>query len=280
MSAVKSNEEQIAYWNGRAGASWTDLADRTDAMLAPTDDALLEAAQLTEGERVLDVGCGCGATSLRAVKLVAPAGAIVGVDVSEPMLGRARVRAAGHPELSFRLEDAATATFDAPFDIAISRFGVMFFEDPVAAFTNVRAALVEDVGRLAFVCWQHPSKNAWVGVPMDAARPFVPEVAPPAPGTPGPFAFADRGRVETILAEAGFVDVAIEARVSPLSMGNDPEDLLVQLSRIGPLARVIADVPADVGRRALEAARDAIVAQASDGLALEGAYWVVRARRG
>jgi len=277
--ATSGNDEQIAYWNGRAGAAWAELSDRTDAMLAPADDALFEAASLGEGQRVLDVGCGCGATSLRAVRLVAPAGAVVGVDVSEPMLALARARSAQHPELSFLLSDATTARFEDPFDVVISRFGVMFFEDPVLAFTNLRGALVPG-GRVAFVCWQHPSENEWVTVPMAAARALLPDVAAPAPGTPGPFAFADADRLRAILENAGFVDVAIAPRRSPLSMGDDADDVLLQLRRIGPLARAIADVSEDVATRALSSARDAVMARAGDGPPrLAGAYWLVTAVR-
>lgn len=272
--------EQIAYWNGRAGAAWTDLHTRTDEMLAPTSKVLLEGARLQPGERVLDVGCGCGDTTLRAGDAVGPGGSVVGLDVSEPMLATARERAVGHPQLDFRLEDAATARFEVPFDVAISRFGVMFFGEPAAAFTSIARSLRAGA-RIVFVCWQHPSENEWVTVPMIAAKPFVPEAVTPAPGTPGPFAFADRARVQSILEAAGFTNVTIDSHQAPLSMGRDPDDVLLQLGKIGPLARAAADVGPEEAAKALGSARDAIVARSPAGpYTLGGAFWLVAARRG
>ena len=271
--------EQIASWNGRAGAAWNELHTRTDEMLAPTSKVLMEGACLQPGERVLDVGCGCGDTTLRAGDAVGTHGAVVGLDVSEPMLATAKERAAGRPNLDFRLDDAATARFEVPFDVAISRFGVMFFGDPAAAFTNLAGAL-RDGARIVFVCWQQPSENEWVTVPMSAAKPFVPETATPAPGAPGPFAFADRARVQSILETAGFTDVTIESHRAPMSMGRDPDDVLLQLGKIGPLARAAAELTPDQAASALGAARDAIVARSPAGpYALGGAFWLVSARR-
>lgn len=275
---ASANADQIAYWNGRAGAAWTDLHDRTDEMFLPITAALMDAARLRPGERVLDVGCGCGDTTLRAAAALGPGGAVVGIDVSEPMLAQARARGAGHANASFRLEDAATARFDPPFDAGISRFGVMFFNDPIAAFRNIGQSL-RPGGRIVFVCWQHPKENEWVSVPMRAAKPFIPDVAPPTPGTPGPFAFAERSRVEEILVGSGFVDVDISPRQDRLSMGRDADDALAQLRRIGPLARAVVEVAPEVGERALAAARDAVVSQAGEGLTLTGATWLVTACR-
>ncbi len=278
MNDSSANAEQIAYWNGRAGASWTDLHDRTDEMFTPITAALMTAVALGPGEHVLDVGCGCGETTLCASDAVGPAGSVVGLDVSEPMLGRAKMRSAGRTNVEWRLEDAARAAFTRPFDAIVSRFGVMFFTDPVAAFGNLRAALAPG-GRIVFVCWQDVTANDWAVVPSRAARPFLGDPAPSIPGAPGPFAFADRDRLTGILQDAGFVDVAIAPRTTPLPMGRDPDDALAQLARIGPLARAVAELDPDVARRALEAARDEVVARAAGGpLELGGAYWLVSAR--
>lgn len=273
------NSEQIAYWNGRAGASWSDLHDRTDKMFVGLTPRLMEAARLRAGARVLDVGCGCGGTTLLAAGEVGSTGSVVGLDVSEPMLAQARRRGEGRENITWRLEDAAIASFDAPFEVVMSRFGIMFFTDPEAAFRNLAAALIPG-GRVVFLCWQHPKANEWVTVPMQAARAFLPETEPPAPGTPGPFAFADDRRIAGILGAAGLEDIDIAPHTAPLIMGRDRDDVLHQLSMLGPLARAVAEVEPSIGQRALEAARDAVVAQAAPGtFALRSAFWLVSARR-
>ena len=196
-----SNAEQIEFWNGDAGASWAKRQRRMDALLAPISSAVIEFAHCGAGDHVLDVGCGCGDTSLR----LARSGAMVtGIDISKPMLARARERTREeHRDVTFVLADAATATLASDYSLLFSRFGVMFFAAPSAAFGNLRGALRAN-GRMCFVCWQPPQLNPWILLPMLAARPHLAPQPTLDPHAPGPFAFADASRVEGILRRAGF----------------------------------------------------------------------------
>ena len=155
-----SNQEQIDYWNGNAGTTWVDSQERMDKMLAPLTSPLLARANAAPGERILDVGCGCGDTSLQ---LAASGASVWGVDISKPMLERAAARAQlmSQANTHFSVADAATADLPAEHDLVFSRFGVMFFSDPVAAFANLYGSLKPN-GRLCFLCWQPPRNNPWM----------------------------------------------------------------------------------------------------------------------
>src|SRR5258705_5710546 len=204
MESSGPNAEQIAYWNER-GKQWVAVNDMLDAMIGPLGRHALDRARVAPGEAVLDVGCGCGDTTLELARRVGPSGRVLGVDISAPMLGRARerARAAGATHVIFEQADAQTHAFTAAsFDLILLRFRVMFFVDPTAAFANLRPAL-RSGGRLTFVCWQGFPKNPWMAVPLMAAMPHIKLPTPPAPDAPGPFAFGDDGRVRTILADAG-----------------------------------------------------------------------------
>ena len=273
------NAAQIEQWNGPGGAAWTALQARMDAQFEHITPALMAAAALRPGERVLDVGCGTGETSLLAADAVGPSGSVVGVDISAPMLGLARERAGARPNVSFRLEDASSARFEAPFDVVLSRFGVMFFADPVAAFASLARALAPG-GRIVFVCWQDLAKNDFMTVPMRAAAPFLPPPAPVDPLAPGPGAFAAKDRVEAILGAAGLVDVALEPRDLPMPLGTGVEDAMVTVERIGPLARALAQAETGTREGALGAVRDALRQRFPTGpIVLSGHVWIVRARR-
>jgi SAM-dependent methyltransferase len=213
---TSSNADQIDFWNGDAGAMWAKRQDRMDALLAPITDGVMKACDVGRGDRVLDVGCGCGDTTLR----LAHRGAVAtGVDVSKPMLARARDRAAAAGlDISFLLGDAAATRFERTFDALFSRFGVMFFADPTAAFANLRSAL-RDHGRLCFVCWQAAPLNPWIALPFGAAQPLLPPQPPVDPRAPGPFAFAERDHVERILTAAGFPNVSIDPLTTELVLG-------------------------------------------------------------
>ncbi|MDF2901645.1 MAG: SAM-dependent methyltransferase, partial [Phenylobacterium sp.] len=191
-----ANADQIAYWNNAAGETWAALQDRLDRQIEPLGLRAIEAGAPQPGERVLDIGCGCGQTSFELARRVGPSGRVLGVDISAPMLEVARQRAAGAAaNVSFIEADAQTHAFqNGGFDLAISRFGVMFFDDPTAAFRNIGAAL-RPGGRLSFVCWRPMLENAWMATPLFAAMPLLPPLPPPDPAAPGPFAFADPERV-------------------------------------------------------------------------------------
>ena len=272
------NDAQIEFWNGSGGETWVRAQARLDAMLAPISDAVLDHAGALDGRRILDVGCGCGATSLEAVARGATH--VRGVDVSAPMLELARTRADGDARLEFSVADVATAEFAADRDLILSRFGVMFFADPVAAFANLRTALTDD-GRLCFVCWQAPRANAWVSVVGAAVQPFLPTPdVPPDPKAPGPFAFADPAYVEGLLTEAGFSDVALTAFETPLRLAGDLDGAIEFQGQVGPVARVLAELEDEARAEAIAAARAALEPHLGpDGLHLGAACWLVSAAR-
>lgn len=235
-----NNEDQIDYWNGPAGQKWVDQSDRLDAMLRPFAERLIAQAAIGAGERALDIGCGAGALTLMATQ-AAGAGAL-GVDVSEPLLALARRRAA-EANLPAQFEHADASAFLAaePADLVISRFGVMFFAEPAAAFANIRRS-VRPGGRMVFICWQALQANDWAFAPLQAALPFLSEPPAPAdPTAPGPFAFQDRDRVATILAEAGWSDVTIDPVEGDLTLpGEDVETSAEFMMQLGPLSRLLA----------------------------------------
>lgn len=247
---------QREYWGGRVGAEWAARADQTDAMLGGVADAAFARAAFKAGERVLDIGCGAGATSVEIARRVSPGGFVLGVDISPQLLTVARQRAsAGNVE--FVEADAATLAADANFDVAFSRFGVMFFEDPAPAFAHIRS-LLRPAGRLVFACWRTLEENGWATAPIAAIAPML--AAPLAPtdaDAPGPFAFADSSKIKRILAEAGWRGVEVTRWDGDIPVGGCGE--LQQIGdfvlRIGPCARAIADQMLDAGeakRRLLE----------------------------
>jgi SAM-dependent methyltransferase len=278
------NAAQIDYWNSTAGPRWVANQERMDAMLAPLMHTALDRTSPAAGERVLDIGCGCGATLLALADRVAPTGSVFGVDISAPMLARARERIEGRrlANVATTQSDAATHAF-APgaFDLAFSRFGVMFFDDPTGAFANIRTALA-GAGRLAFACWTAPQDNPWLTVPMAAASPHLPPQPETDPHAPGPFAFADPDRVRGILTRAGYAAVDIARHTMSMRIGGPGET--EQAARFavdsGPVARLVAGAGAD----ARAAAERAILAEfqrlaSPSGIELAGSVWIVTARQ-
>lgn len=268
----QANQQQIDYWNDRAGNTWAELQDRLDQLLAPLSAAALTAANVQAGEHVLDVGCGCGDTS---IALANRGGLVQGVDVSEPMLERARSRSS---EVEFTSADAASYTGRQPYDLVFSRFGVMFFDDPVAAFRNLHSNTAAS-GRLSFVCWQPPSKNPWMSVTGRAVAPFLPEPDnPPDPRAPGPFAFAEGDYVTTILENSGFKNIQLQSFESALNVGNDADQAIQLQTRVGPAARVMAELDGETRTQALAAGRKALAEhQGDNGIELGAAVWIVSA---
>jgi SAM-dependent methyltransferase len=198
------NEAEITYWNSAAGRRWVERQQSQDVVLGPILQATLERARLRQGERVVDIGCGTGASSIALAERVGPSGQVLGVDVSAPMLARAAERLPPGAPVNFVRADATTYRFEsAEFDLLFSRFGVMFFAEPARAFTNLRTAL-KPSGRLAFACWRKFDENPWLQVPLRAALEHVPPPPRPGPEDPGPFAFASEQRVHGILSDAGF----------------------------------------------------------------------------
>lgn len=280
-----ANQQQIDDWNGPVGARWLTYNDWLDERTAAYGQAAFAAAAPKAGEAVLDIGCGAGATSFELARAVGSGGRVVGVDVSEPLVGRAqeRAQALGLP-VEFRLADASRPLF-APhsFDLLYSRFGVMFFDDPAAAFAELRKAL-KPGGRLAFACWQAPAENDWYVLPLKAIRGIVEQDAVDT-DAPGPFAFSDPQRVRRVLGEAGFEAVELQAFEAPFYYGRGDsreamtEDALSQVFRVGPVARLLAAQTDEVRERATLAIREALSEIATgQGIAVGGATWVVTAR--
>jgi len=282
MEASGPNAQQIEYWNEQAGPKWISENARLDAMLAPLGLAALERAQPRSGERVLDIGCGVGQTSLQLAARVGPTGSVLGVDISAPMLARARERAAAEklPNLRFEIADAQTAALTpGSVDLVFSRFGVMFFADPEAAFTNIGRAL-RPGGRLTFVCWQALGLNPWMRDMVAAIAKHVQLPAPPAPDAPGPFAFADAARVRGILERAGFRNVKHEPVTGELSLGGTLDEALSFAIEIGPAGTALRDAPESQRPPAIAAVRDALSAYATPGGVRMGyATWIVSAER-
>ncbi len=243
--ATGPNADQVAYWNASAGPSWVAAQAVLDAQLKDLGLAAITALAPKVGETLIDIGCGCGDTTMELAQRVGPAGAVVGVDISKPMLELARARAsgAGFRQIAFLQADAQTHAF-APVDGAYSRFGVMFFEDPPAAFANVRKAF-RPGGRLAFVCWRAMAENAWMfhRPAGGGAADLFPATTPPTPGAPGPFAFADPKRVRGILEAAGFGDIAIEPHDQEIGWPDVDTALQIVVS-VGALAAALRENPA------------------------------------
>jgi len=275
-----ANRDQAEHWNSAEQADrWVTHQERFDRMLAPFTGMILGAAALSAGDHVLDVGCGCGATTLDAARAVAP-GTSTGIDLSGPMLARARQNAARSAvtNASFRQGDAQTYRFSRVVDAIISRFGVMFFADPVAAFANLRTA-VRQGGRLAFVCWQPLPANEWLTVPGGALAEHLPLPDLTDPGAPGMFALAEPGRIRSILADSGWRDVCVTRELTPILVGGGTLDDAVTFLRTGPLGRRVLDgVDAETQARAIDAVRTALARHADErGVYLNAAVWLVQA---
>ncbi|MEN6542938.1 class I SAM-dependent methyltransferase [Parvibaculum sp.] len=282
-TSAQNNSEQIEAWNGMLGAKWVAAQDRLDRMLAPFSAALLKTANVAPSERILDIGCGCGATTLEFARAAGAKGRALGVDISVPMVERARERAAAERSTAtFEIADASSHAFTrGSFDVMASRFGVMFFADPAAAFANIRSSLAAD-GRLVFICWRSVAENGWVTVPLRAALAHVAPPEPAAPGAPGPFAFADAAHVTSILTRAGFRDVAMTPFDALLTLGAGPDALdeaVAQSLEVGPVGRMLNEQPQEVLSRVKESLRSEFAKHVTpEGLALGGAVWIVTAR--
>lgn len=285
MIETSGNDEQVEYWNEEAGPKWVAQQEILDRQIRPLGERMLDVAAITEGERVCDTGCGCGDTTLEIARRIGSGGNVTGFDISKPMLERARERAdsEGLRNIKFRCADAQTHAFDVgKSDLVTSRFGVMFFGDPVIAFGNLRTAL-KSGGRLAFICWRSPMENQWISVPLAAAAQHIELPTPPDPGAPGPFSLADADRTRNLLTDAGFSKVQIDPcdlRL-PIGGGGDLDKALEFIMEIGPVSRALADSDADEATRekvrvaTLEAMRPF---HTSEGVVVDWAAWIVSAQ--
>jgi SAM-dependent methyltransferase len=274
------NADQIAYWNGPGGQHWTDRQQTQDRLLAPVSDILVDRAKVKPGERIVDVGCGCGATSIAFAEKLGPAGHVFGIDISAPMLARARQMAPAGIPVDFVLADATVYPFDPEnCDLMVSRFGVMFFAQPAVSFANMRRALRRS-GRLTFACWREPRDNPWLMTALQAVYKHVPKLPQLGPEDPGPFSFASEQRVISILGEAGFSGTAMERCDLSLdvAVGRGLDAAVETALEIGPASRALEGQPPEVYAAAANSIREALAPFASgQAVPLAASIWIVTA---
>ena len=281
LESAGPNAEQITYWNEQGGPRWVKLQEALDRQLASFGHIVMDRLAIGSGERVLDVGCGCGETTLELARRVGPAGSVVGADISAVMLERARERGRGVGNVEFLVADAQTHAFaPASFDAVFSRFGVMFFADPRAAFANLARAM-KPGGRLGFHCWKRLLDNPWMTVPFFAALEHLPPPTPPPPDAPGPFAFADADRVRGILTDAGLAEIEFESRTDPMELGSGTLDDAVDFAlQMGPTSIALREATPETVAKVRASVRAALAPyRTADGVRLDTSSWVVTARR-
>jgi ubiquinone/menaquinone biosynthesis C-methylase UbiE len=275
------NADQIAYWNGPGGQRWASRQQAQDILLAPIAQILIDRARPQPGERIIDVGCGSGATSIAFARKVGPSGHVLGVDVSGPMLEQARQGAPKDAPVEFVLADATIYPFvPASTDLLASRFGVMFFADPANSFANMRKALRAS-GRLTFACWREPRENPWMMTALQAVYQHVPKLPQQGPEDPGPYSFASEARVKRILGDAGFAGVAMEpcGLSLDIAIGQGLDAAVKSALEIGPASRALEGQPADVRAAATQSVRDVLAPLVKgDTVPLDASIWIVTAR--
>ncbi|MBV1930673.1 MAG: methyltransferase domain-containing protein [Porticoccaceae bacterium] len=246
----KANAEMAKFWNGEGGQKWVGREDRLEASLQPFGQCAIDAAMISGDERGLDIGFGCGETTIQLAAELGPGGHVHGLDISTTMVEAAQNRAkrSAVKNISFECADAQTSALpENHYDFVFSRFGVMFFDDPVTAFKNIYRSL-KPGGRLVFMCWAGRDDNAWVRLPLEVVANYISVPALPPSGTPGPFSLSDETRVKSILNEAGFCDVAVEPFQTPFVLGADVDEAVSYLMELSPTGGAIrlADPDGDV----------------------------------
>ncbi|MCH9679996.1 MAG: methyltransferase domain-containing protein [Deltaproteobacteria bacterium] len=270
------NEDPAAYWNDARG--WVRAQDSVDQWLSPITAQLIEATAAAAGERAVDVGCGCGGSTLPLAERVGPQGRVLGVDISAVMLDHGRTRTKDVEQVELVLADATEHPFEPGWaDLVISRFGVMFFLDPVRAFSNIRAGM-RPGGRLCMAVWQGIERNEWINFIMQAF-PELESPVPDADAGPGPFSFSDPARVVEVLGGAGFSAIEPVPFTTSINLGDSVDLALETMSEVGPLSRVLAEAEEDQRPQLLARARAFLQEQYRTGPPLlEAAVWIVHAR--
>lgn len=274
------NVDQAASW-GRSGVKWAEWQEHLDQIFIPATEELLRVAAITPSLRVLDIGCGTGETSLLAAERTGPSGHVLGLDISASMLVRARERMPAGIPVEFVQADATVYQFPpADADLLLSRFGVMFFAEPVVAFANMRQGLKLG-GRVAFACWRERKLNPYLTLPFEALLTAVPAPAEqPAPDAPGPFALADGQRLRDILAASGYSEIVLDPFDFQIDLagGRGFERALQTALEIGPASRLLAEQSPELRRAGIDAIRTALAAhQQGDRVPLDAALWIVTA---
>jgi len=281
QNANQGDASQVPPWNGPAGHAWVEMQDLLDQILKPIEDLLLEAAFAQEPKsriRVLDVGCGPGGTTLAASRRLGSKGDCVGLDISDPMIAAARARAEREgSSATFIQADAQTHAFEpASFDMIISRFGVMFFDDPIQAFANLRHA-TSDAGEMRLITWRSAAENPFMTTAERAAAPLLPNLPAREPNTPGQFALADQGRVTSILSKSGWTEIIL--RPADVACTMPEKELVSYLTRMGPVGRALGGADETTRARVIETVRPAFdrYVRGSE-VRFTAACWVVGAR--
>jgi len=274
----QTDNEQTALWNGRAGRAWVESQALLDQMFKPFEDLLAEVARAGSWRRVLDVGCGTGGTTLAVARQLGAKGHCTGIDISEPMIAAARARARQEDTTaSFIRADAQTHAFaPASFDMIISRLGVMFFDNPVLAFANLRRAASDDAG-LRCLAWRSAAENPFMTTAERAAAPLLPNLPARQPGAPGQFAFADRHRVASILEDSGWAAIDIQTIDVECTL---PENALTgYLTRLGPVGLILEDADERTRAQVIDTVRAAFDPYVhGDEVRYTAACWMVSAR--
>jgi len=282
MSEVNKNQKD--FWSGKGGDIWVERQNAMDTMLSPLGEAALNKLNFNEEENVLDIGCGCGHTTLNIAKRIGPSGNVTGLDISEPMLKRAKESAF---EMSitntfFKCVDVQTEDLgDQIYSAAFSRFGVMFFEDSIAAFKNINKSLISG-GYLSFVCWQSPAVNPWQSLFIQEVKKFLDLPSPP-PRSPGPFAFMESEYVSSILEESKFQDITIEGHEAEVNMfsGRSLSDSVKDYISINPVVTQMLKESSE--NQIAEIVNSGIEAfspyYSEKGLIFPSATWLVTARK-
>lgn len=282
VNADDVNMDQIEFWNGDHGSAWARYAEIVDVMFAEITDAIMNAAAIKVGDRVLDLGCGNGGTTLAVAEKVTAIGSVTAIDISAPMLERAQERAdaAGLVNVTFVLGDASVYPFpEHTFDAMVSRLGSMFFEDPEDTFRRMVPAL-DPGGRIALGVWRGPRENLWAMGPVAAAKEFLDMPPRPGPDEPGPFSFADPDRVLSVLGGAGLTDIEIDPLNFQIPLGRTLEEALNFVMEMGPLSAPLSTVTGENRKNAIAAITNVLKEnQGEDGIVrLAGACWIITAR--
>ncbi|MFT4823368.1 MAG: SAM-dependent methyltransferase [Halioglobus sp.] len=269
---MTDNTEQAEFWNGRMGDAWVTVEDNIDKMMAPMTESAISVLAPAMGQRIIDIGCGCGSTSI----MIADTGAEVwGIDIADKMIRQAKSKSSN---VTFSVADAASQAFEADYDGIFSRFGIMFFSDPEAAFKNLKSAL-KPTGRFVFLCWQAPIQNPWMALVGNALQAYQPDDLPtPDPTAPGPFALADPDRTEKLLTAAGFTDISIEGIKKEVYLGRDVDEVIEFQRHVGPLSALLAETEPSRHDELIGVARGVFEPFVNaKGIRLPAAVWLVEA---
>ena len=282
MSTYDENSESQTFWNEEGGQQWVNNIDSVETFIQPLSEQLLDTVLPASGEQVLDVGCGGGLTSIKIAQLVGSDGSVTGVDVSRPIIDIAIERGKEIENLAFELGDAATWDFkEESYDIITSRFGVMFFDEPVAAFANLHKALKRS-GRMVFLCWRKLEENPWMARTAKAAFEIVPppqDTPAPDPTAPGPFSLGDRAHLESVIKLAGFTDIEVKAVDQGLHMG-DLDDAVKFFLKMGPAAEIAKNASEQQTQQIIGAIMQVLSEyDTPQGVVSPAAAWIVSARK-